>query len=148
MLVAAVAVLSVPLAAWLDVLTVAHLLIVAVVIGTATVFFQTAWTSYLPAVLDQRQLVPANAFLYGSESAAQVAGPGIAGLLAGLVGAVAGLLLQAGTFLVSALCLVPGAPAGASYAADRTADLRREIVEGARFVASDSSCATWPSTAP
>ncbi len=136
-LVAAIAVLSVPLAAWLDVLTVAQLLTVAVVIGTATVFFQTAWTSYLPAVLDQRQLVPANAFLYGSESAAQVAGPGIAGLLAGLVGAVAGLLLQAGTFLVSALCLFRvRRPERRTPSMDQP-DLRREIVDGARFVAAD-----------
>ncbi len=135
--VAAIAVLSVPLAAWWDVLTVAQLLTVAVVIGTATVFFQTAWTSYLPAVLDQRQLVPANAFLYGSESAAQVAGPGIAGLLAGLVGAVAGLVLQAGTFLVSAVCLFRVRRPERRTPSTEQPDLRREIVEGARFVASD-----------
>jgi len=135
--VAAVAVVSVPLAAWWNVLTVAHLLIAAVVIGTATVFFQTAWTSYLPAVLDHRQLVPANAFLYGSESAAQVAGPGLAGLLAGAVGAVAGLLVQAGTFVVSAVCLL-----GVRRPERRTPPtvqphLRREIVEGGRYVVTD-----------
>jgi MFS family permease len=135
--VAAIAVLSVPLAAWWDVLTVAQLLTVAVVIGTATVFFQTAWTSYLPAVLDHRQLVPANAFLYGSESAAQVAGPRIAGLLAGAVGAVAGLLLQAGTFVVSALCLFRVRRPERRTPSTEQPDLRREIVEGARFVASD-----------
>jgi len=135
--VAAIAVLSVPLTAWWDVLTVAQLLTVAVVIGTATVFFQTAWTSYLPAVLDHRQLVPANAFLYGSESAAQVAGPGIAGLLAGIVGAVAGLLLQAGTFLVSAMCLFRVRRPERRTPSTEQPDLRREIVEGARFVASD-----------
>ena len=135
--VAAVAVVSVPLAAWWDVLTVAHLLVAAVVIGTATVFFQTAWTSYLPAVLDQRQLVPANAFLYGSESAAQVAGPGLAGLLAGAVGAVAGLLVQAGTFVISAVCLLRVRRPERRTPPTEQPDLRREIVEGARFVASD-----------
>ena len=135
--VAAVAVVSVPVAAWWGVLTVAHLLIAAVVIGTATVFFQTAWTSYLPAVLDQRQLVPANAFLYGSESAAQVAGPGLAGLLAGAFGAVAGLLVQAGTFVVSAVCLVRVRRPERRTPPTEQPNLRREIVEGARFVASD-----------
>jgi MFS family permease len=136
--VAAVAVLSVPVAAWLDLLTIGHLLAAAVVIGTATVFFQTAWTSYLPAVLDQRQLVPANAFLYGSESAAQVAGPGIAGLLAGAVGAVAGLLVQAGTFVVSALCLLRvRRPERRTPPPEQQPRLRREIAEGARFVAGD-----------
>jgi MFS family permease len=136
-LVAASSVLSVPFAAWLGVLTTAHLLVAAVVLGTATVFFQTAWTSYLPAVLEPRQLVPANAFLYGSESAAQVAGPGIAGLLAGAVGAVAGLLLQAGTFVVSALCLFRVRRPERRTRSPESPHLRREIVEGARFVAAD-----------
>ena len=135
--VAAVAVLSVPVATWLGVLTATHLLVAAVVLGTATVFFQTAWTSYLPAVLDQRQLVPANAFLYGSESAAQVAGPGLAGLLAGAVGAVAGLVVQAATFLVSAVCLLGVRRPERRTPPTAAPHLRREIVEGARFVASD-----------
>ena len=143
--VAAVAVLSVPVATWLEGLTAAHLLVAAVVLGTATVFFQTAWTSYLPAVLDQRQLVPANAFLYGSESAAQVAGPGLAGLLAGAVGAVAGLVVQAGTFLVSAVCLLGVRRPERRTPSAAEPHLRREIVEGARFVAADKYLLTLSS---
>lgn len=135
--VSALIVVSVPLAAFAGVLTVAHLLAAALAIGTTSVLFQTAWVSYLPAVLDAEQLVPANALLYGSESAARVAGPGLAGLLAGAFGAVAGFYAQALTFLTSALCLravrTPEVPP--QLTAER--HLRREIAEGIRFVARD-----------
>lgn len=133
----ALVVLSVPVAAWAGGLTTAHLLAAAFAIGTTSVLFQTAWAGYLPAVLDERQLVPANALLYGSESAARVAGPGIAGLLAGAVGAVTGFAAQALTFACSAACLAsvrtperrPTRPPGRH--------LRREITEGIRFVYRD-----------
>ena len=136
-LVAAVTVVSVPVAAGLDLLSTAHLLAAALVIGAATVFFQTAWTSYLPVVLDERRLVPANAFLYGSESAAQVAGPGVAGMLAGAFGAVAGLLVQAGTFTMSALCLLGVRRPERRTPPPERPNLRAEIAEGARLVAAD-----------
>lgn len=135
--VSTVIVVSVPLAAFAGVLTVAHLMAAALAIGTTSVLFQTAWVGYLPAVLEQDQLVPANALLYGSESAARVAGPGLAGLLAGAFGAVAGFYAQALTFAVSALCLraVRTQEARPAPVADR--HLRREIAEGIRFVYAD-----------
>lgn len=50
----AVAIGSVPVAAALHHLTVTHLLVAALVLGAATVFFQSAWAAYLPAVLDEK----------------------------------------------------------------------------------------------
>ncbi len=46
--VSAVLCASVPLAAWLDALTFAQLLIVALALGTSAVFFNTANHAYLP----------------------------------------------------------------------------------------------------
>lgn len=135
--VSVVVVASVPVAAWAGSLTTAHLLGAAFAIGTTSVLFQTAWAGYLPAVLDARQLVPANALLYGSESAARVAGPGVAGLLAGALGAVTGYALQAVTFAASAACLaLVRTPERRS---PRTAErhLRHEIAQGIRFVYRD-----------
>jgi MFS family permease len=43
--------LSVPVAAWGGWLTVAHLVGVALGLGVASVFFRTAWTAYVPAVV-------------------------------------------------------------------------------------------------
>jgi MFS family permease len=130
--------LSVPIAASAAALTIAHLLAVALVAGTAGVFFQTAYQVYLPSLLTPDDLPEGNAKLQGSESAAQVAGPGLAGLLAALFGAVSGLLADAASFLVSAGCLLSiRSREPARRATRRTTTLRTEIVEGLRFVAGD-----------
>ncbi|MFD9509810.1 MFS transporter [Streptomyces mirabilis] len=104
-LVAGAALLSVPAAAWLDALTLQHLVVVALICGTAAVCFNTAYHSYIPIVLDGRNLLEGNAKLQGSEAAVQVAGPGAAGLLTQAFGAVSGLLADAVTFLISVGCL-------------------------------------------
>lgn len=131
--------LTVPLAAWAGVLTFAHLLAAALLVGTASVFFQTAHQVYVPALVSAPHLPEANAKLQGSEAAAHVAGPGIAGLLAQTVGAVAGVLVDALTFAVSAACLL-GIRGREAAPADRhrvPMSLRREIGDGLRFLARD-----------
>lgn len=97
---------SVPLAAWLGVLSIGQLLAVALLGGAAGVFFQTAYQTYLPTLVDRPQLAGANALVQGSESAAQVAGPGLAGAMVTMSGAVSGMLVDAASFLASALCLL------------------------------------------
>lgn len=81
--------LSVPVAAWLGVLTIGHLLAVALGAGTASVFFQTAYQVYLPSLLTKEDVPEGNAKLQGAEAAAHVAGPGLAGLIAQAFGATA-----------------------------------------------------------
>ncbi|MFJ5731767.1 MFS transporter [Streptomyces paradoxus] len=135
---AAAALVSVPSAAWLDALTFQHLVVVALVCGTAAVCFNTAYHSYIRVVLDGRDLLEGNAKLQGSAAATQIAGPGVAGLLAQVLGAVTALVADAVTFLVSAVCLHRVGvvePDGASGA--ERASLRRQIVEGLRFVGRD-----------
>ena len=134
---AALAFASVPVAAWLGVLTLGQLLACALLGGCAAVFFQTSYQVFLPSLLDGDELAAANALMHGSQSAARVGGPGLAGLLASAVGAVAGVLLNAVSFLVSAACLL-SLPEGKHRPAPRErASLRSEIAEGARFVARD-----------
>lgn len=128
--------LSVPLAAWADLLTVAHLVGVALGLGVASVFFRTAWTAYVPAVVPSGGLVPANALLHGGESAAHVAGPGLGGLLVAGVGAVGTLLLDAASFVLSTLCLLRIRAVEATRDAPRRR-LSTEVAEGVRLVASD-----------
>lgn len=137
-LVAAAALVTVPLAAWSAVLTLAHLVVVALVCGTATVCFNPAFHSYIPTVLGDRDMLEGNAKLHGSEVGTQVAGPGVAGLLAQAFGAVTGMLVDAATFLVSALCLrrirvvePPRTPP------EEREPLGRQIADGLRFVARD-----------
>ncbi|MGW4688898.1 MFS transporter [Streptomyces sp. NPDC004244] len=122
---------SVPVAAWLDALTLAHLLAVALLTGCASVLFSIAYRVYLPSVVAKEDLPEANAKLQGSESVAQLGGQGVGGLLAQAFGAVTGLLANGATFLVSTLCLIairdrephPGKPAAPTR-------LRHEIREG------------------
>jgi MFS family permease len=54
---------SVPVAAWCGVLTIGQLLVVALLTGTASVFFFTAYQAYLPAVVARDDLAEGNAKL-------------------------------------------------------------------------------------
>ncbi|WP_446215946.1 MFS transporter [Micromonospora sp. IBHARD004] len=130
--------LSVPVAAVLGVLTIGQLLAVALGGGLARVFFETADQAYLPTLLRPEEVPEANAKLQATQTASYVVGPGLAGLVAQLAGAVTALLLDALSFLVSAACL------GRIRAVERPAprldgppSLRREVAVGIRFVARD-----------
>ncbi|OJF14947.1 MFS transporter [Couchioplanes caeruleus] len=129
---------SVPTAAWLHVLTIEHLLVVALLAGATTVFCETAYQVYLPSLLNADQLTEGNAKLQGSEAVAHVAGPGAAGLIAQLFGAVTGLLADALSFLISTVCLLAmdHREPRKSPPAPRKAILR-DITEGLRFLVLD-----------
>jgi MFS family permease len=137
-LAAAASLASVPIAWWLDVLSMAQLLMVAFLGGTCTVFFRPAYMKLLPLIVPSDRLESANARLFGTESAAQIAGPGLAGLLARLGSASLGIVFDVLSFLISAGCLWrlrPSAPADpAAPAADR---LLERIRQGARLVRRD-----------
>jgi MFS family permease len=136
--VSAAALVSVPVAAWLGVLTVAQLLLVAVLTGASSVLFNTAYRVYLPVLVARADLPEGNAKLQGSEACAQLAGRSLAGVLAQWAGAVAGLLVDAVTFLVSAGCLAAiSAREPPRPAVRRRSTLRREIADGLRWVAYD-----------
>lgn len=125
--------LAIPLAAWGGVLRIELLYAVSLLVGTLTVFFDVSYEAFLPAIVRRDQLLEGNSKLETSFSTAELAGPGIGGWLVALVGAPLPILLDAASFLVSAVAL--GAirarePAPASPA--ERAHLRREIGEGMR----------------
>lgn len=129
---------SVPVADWCGVLTFWQLLAVALLAGVSTVFFTSAYQAYLPALVESDDLVEANAKLQGSRSAAQIGGPGIAGGIAALAGVASGLLADAVTFAVSALCLRSiGSREPEVQAPVERHGLRREVMDGLRFLLTD-----------
>lgn len=140
-LFAAGAFASIPLGALVGALGITQLLTVALVTGTCSVFFRTAYVGFIPAVVADEQLDGANARLVGTESAMQVAGPGLGGALVAVVGAVGAVLTQTATFLVSAACLVAigrGSPSPRRQkAARKRGALMREVREGAVVTAAD-----------
>ena len=98
--------LAIPLAALLGALMIGLLYAVAFLVGILTVFFEVAYQSFLPALVGREQLVEGNSKLEVSRSAAQIAGPGVAGGLVQLVTAPIAIIMDAASFFVSALFLV------------------------------------------
>jgi MFS family permease len=96
---------TLPLAYALDSLTLGHVYAVGFLVGICTVFFDVAYQSYLPSLVDRDQLVEGNSKLEISRSTSQLAGPGAAGAIVSALGAPVALLLDAISFLVSALFL-------------------------------------------
>lgn len=128
---------SAPLAQLAGLLSMPYLLVVALAGGTAKVFFSVANRSYVPALVDREQLLAANTRLQGSESAAQVGGPRLAGVLAGVFGPVSGILADAVSFGFSALCLRAIRLREGSPAAGSRVRLRTQVADGLRFVTGD-----------
>jgi MFS family permease len=133
-LVRAVTLATLPVAYLLDALTLGQLFVVAAVTGTATVFFDVAYQSYLPALVDRDQLVDGNGKLEASRAVAQVAGPGLTGVLLRVLGAPVLIAVDAVSFVLSALFL--GRIQRPDTVPDRAArrPLRAEIAEGLGFV--------------
>lgn len=92
---------SVPIALVFNVLAMPQLYVVVVVTGVATVFFDVAYQSYLPALIPRADLVEGNTKLQVSGSVAQMAGPALAGFLIQLVGPARAVAADATSFLVS-----------------------------------------------
>ena len=104
-LASALLVVSVPLLAWLDALTMAYVLVIAFAVGCSNVVFTAAYNAFVPFLVGKGELLGANTRLMGSEQAANIAGPGIGGLLTQISSAAVGLFVDAFSFLVSAACL-------------------------------------------
>jgi MFS family permease len=139
--ICALALVSVPLVARTATLALWQLLTVALVTGSAAVFFQTAMQVYLPTVITQHNLPAANAGLQGSESVAEVAGPSVAGLITQTLGAVVAPVADAASFLVSSACLVligkSAQQAARTDPATPAEGLGRQIAAGLQFIRSD-----------
>ncbi|MFG2586210.1 MFS transporter [Streptomyces malaysiensis] len=130
---------SVPVATWSGWLSIGLLLAVALLTGTAAVFFQTAYSACLPSLLEPDDQPEGNAKLHGSASAAQIAGLGSGGLIAQLAGAVNGMFANAATFLVSLLCLagIRHREPPITRTEHRPKSLVSEVHEGLRLIAVD-----------
>jgi MFS family permease len=98
----AIALATIPIAFALDVLTIWQLYAVGFVVGCLTVFFDVAYQSYLPALVERSQLVEGNAKLEISRSAAAVIGPGLTGVVVGVIGAATAVAFDALSFAGSA----------------------------------------------
>jgi hypothetical protein len=138
----AVALGTVPLAAVLGKLGLAQLYTVAMVVSVLSLLFEVAYRAYLPTLIGAEQLVEGNSKLAASNSVAEVAGFGLAGVLVQAFTAPFAVLADALSFVVSAVSLwlirapeAAPAPAGAPDAPPE--GVRRAIVAGLRVVGGD-----------
>lgn len=124
---------TIPVAAAAQVLTVVHLIVVALLTSALSVLFDVAYPAYLPNVVEKDRLVDANGKLFATESASHIAGPGAGGVLIQAVGAAAALVIDVVSFVVSAVTLrairsvEPPPPEGGKRR------LRAELAEGLRY---------------
>jgi MFS family permease len=134
--VRALAIASVPLAAAFGTLHMFQLYVAGAVAGVATVVFEVAYQAYLPALLPSADLQEANAKLQGSQAVAQLAGPGLGGVLVQLVRAPYALVVDAASYVLSVAGLL-AIRADEPRPATVERHLRREIAEGGRYVLAD-----------
>ena len=92
---------TVPIAYALDALTLRQLFVVGFLVGIFTVFFDVAYQSYLPSLVDREQIIEGNSKLEVSRTIAQISGPGVAGGLIGLITAPYAVLVDAISFFAS-----------------------------------------------
>jgi len=118
-----------------DGLSLTQLYMVAFLIGVLTVFFDVAYQSFLPSLVECDQLVSANSKLELGTALASVIGPGLAGTLVQLVSGPFALLVDAISFVVSAASIA-GIRVQTVHPATLTTThkLLPEISEGLRFV--------------
>ncbi|HEU0243188.1 MAG TPA: MFS transporter [Candidatus Limnocylindrales bacterium] len=136
----AIAIASIPVAFAFDALTIWQLYIVGFVNGILTVFFDVSYQSYVPSVVDRDQLVDGNSKLEITRSAAQILGPGMAGILIGLLKAPFAMLLDSLSYLVSAIFVFfirrpePPVVPHDEAAHGPKPSMRQEIAVGVRYV--------------
>ena len=128
--------LLIPLAAAAGALRMETLYVVALSTGALSVLFDVAYLSLLPTLVDRDELVEANGKIEVTASVAQVVGPGLGGTLLGTLGAAAAVMVDAVSFLVSALFLrrIPATEPRPAVSGERQG-VRAEIVEGLHAVA-------------
>jgi MFS family permease len=97
----------IPIAWAIGILDIWQLMALQFVIGICTVFFDVAYQSYLPSLVDRDQLIEGNSKLQTTVAAAGIGGPGLAGVLIGVLTAPYAVALDAASFVISTLFMIP-----------------------------------------
>jgi MFS family permease len=104
-LVRAVVVATVPIAYAFDVLTIEQLFVTEFLIGTMAVLFSVANTALFISLVPRERYVEGQSLLNGSRALSYVAGPSAGGVLVQVLTAPAALVLDACSYVISALFL-------------------------------------------
>lgn len=120
---------TIPLAWTLDALTIEQLYLVGLLVSAMTVSFDVAYQAYLPEIVERDQLIDANSKLTASASVAEMGAFSIAGWLVQLLTAPIAILVDAASFVGSALLLGRIRKAGRAAPEERPAEERGMLRE-------------------
>jgi len=130
----AVLLATIPVAAMNAALRIEQLYVVTLLVSFLTVFFDVAYQSYLPALIDSEELVEGNSKLSASAAIAEVSGLALAGWLVKIFTAPIAIFVDAISFAVSAasvwLIKAPESPP----AGTAKPSMSGEVLEGLRAV--------------
>jgi MFS family permease len=114
-----------------------YLLAIALGAGALTVLFDTAYGAYVPSVVARSRLTDANGKLVSSSQAAGVVGPNLAGAAVTLLSAPVAVVVDALSFVLSAVLLWRIRTSEPPPARGARRPLWTEAAEGMRFVVGD-----------
>jgi MFS family permease len=114
--------------------TMAIVILVAFPINALRVLFMAGWTAIMPSIVGRDQVGRANGYAEAIFSLSFIAGPAIAGALAGAIGPGPTLALDAASFLVSAGAMLLIRRPLKAERADTSQHLLADITEGLRYL--------------
>jgi predicted MFS family arabinose efflux permease len=123
---------TIPLAAWLHLLTMTQIYLAAAAVGAASVLFEIADHAYLPGLVARDAITAANASLSATESVAEVAGPALAGVLFQWFAGPFAIAFNALTYLISAAFLGGIGKREPQPEVHEQSHWRRDIADGVR----------------
>src|SRR4051812_24201307 len=127
----AVLLFSIPAAYYFGVLRIEQLYVVVFLEGCLGVLFDAAYPAYVPSLIGVDRVVEGNSKLAASSSLAEIGGPGLAGGLVQFIGAPFTILLDAVSYVFSAITLIfIRAPEPARPPRVIGSQIRHEILEG------------------
>ena len=135
--------LLIPTLYGLDLLRLEGLFVLIFLQSMVSTIFGPALVSAVPSLVRRSELVSANALIQGTNNIGLLLGPAVSGILIALMGAQHVLYVNAATFFISALCLIPMRSSEHVRQEPQTAaqsgSLLGDLSVGFRFVFSDRS---------
>lgn len=128
--------LLIPAAALTGRLNLGLLYVVAAAAGTFTLFFDVAYRSVLPSLVERENVLEGNTKLATTDALAEIGGPALAGLLIQVISAPMAILFDALSFLFSAASLAMIRTFEPRPTTNRTTrSIWHEMIEGLRVIA-------------
>jgi|HubBroStandDraft_1064217.scaffolds.fasta_scaffold12568_2 Na+/melibiose symporter-like transporter len=125
----------VPISSVTGFLSIGLLYVVITLSGTLTVIFDVGALSYVPFLVDRENLTESNSKLQASTAFAGIAGPGLAGLIVGLITAPITLSVDAFSYLFSAAGIMSiRKREPVPQRSDERTSIRQSLAEGFRAV--------------